>query len=270
MAKEVRTGNTYQEINKTSWNTRTELHLQSSFYDMETFLEGKNTLKSIEQELLGDVCGKTILHLQCHFGQDSLSLVRMGAKVVGVDLSDVSINKAIELNDQLGLDADFICCDLYALPDHLHGQFDIVFTSYGVIGWLPDLDCWAAIVRQYLRPNGVFVMAEFHPVLWMLDEQGESFLHSYFNNGPISESGTASYTGNEAPEPFESIGWNHGLAEILQSLTDQGLFVETFREYDYSPFDCLPKSNRTGGDKYQVRGLEGILPLTFAVRAVIK
>lgn len=270
MSKEIRKDKTYQDVNKASWNRRTELHIKSAFYDMEAFLEGKNTLKPIELQLLGEVRGKTILHLQCHFGQDSLSLARLGAKVVGVDLSDASINKATELNDKLGLDADFICCDLYSLPEHLNGKFDIVFTSYGVIGWLPDLDRWAAIVRQYLRPNGAFVMAEFHPVLWMLDEQGETFLYSYFNKGPITESGKTSYTGNEAPEPFESIGWNHSLAETLQSLTDHGLCVEILREYDYSPYDCLPNSIMTGDDRYQVKGLEGKLPLIFALRAVIR
>jgi 2-polyprenyl-3-methyl-5-hydroxy-6-metoxy-1,4-benzoquinol methylase len=110
---------------------------------------------------------------------DTLSLARMGAKVVGVDLSDTAIQEAKKLNNDLGLDADFICCNVYDLENHLNEKFDIVFTSYGVIGWLPDLNKWAEIIAHFLKPGGFFYMAEFHPVVWMLDEdfrEGEILL----------------------------------------------------------------------------------------------
>src|SRR5436189_4993553 len=130
----------YVELNRRAWNMRTTYHVQSSFYHVKEFTKGESSLNAIELALLGDIKGKSILHLQCHFGQDSLSLARMGAKVTGVDLSDKSIEKAKELNKQLDLDADFICCNIYDLPNHLTKEFDIVFTSYGTIGWLPDLN----------------------------------------------------------------------------------------------------------------------------------
>lgn len=139
----------YIEINKQSWNNRTDVHVKSDFYDLDGFMKGKSSLNSIELELLGDVSGKSILHLQCHFGQDSLSLSRLGAKVTGVDLSDKAIETAKDLAQKLNADAEFICCDLYDLPNYLHKTFDIVFTSYGTIGWLPDLDKWAKIVSQF-------------------------------------------------------------------------------------------------------------------------
>ena len=129
----------YIEKNKAAWNSRTDHHFNSSFYDVENFLKGKNSLNDIELKLLKDVIGKNILHLQCHFGQDTISLARMGANVTGVDLSDNAINKAIQLANSAKVNATFICCDIYDLPKHLDKKFDIVFTSYGTIGWFPDL-----------------------------------------------------------------------------------------------------------------------------------
>ena len=159
------------EANKELWNQRTMVHKDSSFYDVPAFINGKSSLNKIELDDLGDVTGKKILHLQCHFGMDTLSLARMGAKVTGVDLSDTAIAEARKLNEQLGLDVEFICCNVYNLKDHLKEQFDIVFTSYGVIGWLPDLNKWAEIISHYTKPGGFFYMGEFHPVVVMLAEK---------------------------------------------------------------------------------------------------
>ena len=162
--------NDYIQLNKASWNEKTESHYTSDFYDNTSFINGRNSLNSIELDLLGDVNGKKILHLQCHFGQDTLSLQRIGATVTGVDFSEAAITKAKQLNDELNLSANFICCDLYSLPEYLQNEkFDIVFTSYGTIGWLPDIDKWASIVAHYLKPDGRFIFAEFHPVIWMYD-----------------------------------------------------------------------------------------------------
>ena len=147
----------YIELNRESWNRRTAVHLTSEFYDVEGFLNGKNTLKDIELNLLGDISNKKVLHLQCHFGQDSISLSRLGAKVTGVDFSDKAIESARILNEQTKTDAVFICCDIYDLPQHLDETFDIIFTSYGTIGWLPDLNKWAQIVSRFLKTGGKFI-----------------------------------------------------------------------------------------------------------------
>src|SRR5690606_19279998 len=130
-------------------------------------LEGKNTLPEIDIELLGNIKGRSVLHLQCHFGQDSLSMARMGAKVTGIDLSDKAIEEAQKINAVLNLNAKFICCNVYDTLDHINNQFDIVYTSYGVIGWLPDLDKWATIISKSLKPGGKLIFVEFHPVVWM-------------------------------------------------------------------------------------------------------
>lgn len=177
----------YKQINKESWNKRVELHLPSEFYKMDEFLEGATSLKEIELDLLGDVSGKKILHLQCHFGQDSLSLARMGAKVTGVDISDTAIYEARKLNEQLGLDAEFICCDIYDLPSHLNDEFDIVFTSYGTIIWLPDLDKWASVVHRFLRPKGQFIFVDFHPIVEMCNADFTEVQYGYFNEQAFEE-----------------------------------------------------------------------------------
>jgi SAM-dependent methyltransferase len=157
----------YIQKNKVAWDEKTIHHYGSEFYDVPGFLQGKNSLNEIELSLLGNVAGKSILHLQCHFGQDTISLGRMGAKVTGTDLSENAIAKARELSTLANIPATFICCNIYDLPKYLTGQFDIVFSSYGTIMWLPDLEKWAGLIAQYLKPGGQFIFAEFHPVIWI-------------------------------------------------------------------------------------------------------
>lgn len=184
----------YIEINKKLWNWKTGVHVKSNFYDVESFKKGKSSLNFPEIEALGDVKGKSILHLQCHFGRDSLSLARMGAKVTGVDFSDRAIETARSLNKELGLDAEFICSNLYDLKRVLNKKYDIVFTSYGVICWMPDLDKWAEIVSHFLNDYAMFFLVEYHPVLLMFDEYFEKIKYSYFNLAPIVEEQKGTYT----------------------------------------------------------------------------
>jgi len=188
----------YLDINRASWNSRTDSHLKSEFYDLPGFLQGRSSLNDIELDLLDDIQGKTILHLQCHFGQDTISLSRLGAEVTGVDLSDKAIESARKIAEQTNADVRFICCDLYDLPNHLDQQFDYVFTSYGTIGWLPDLDKWAKVISSFLKPNGKFVFVEFHPVVWMFDDNFEKIGYRYFNSGAIIETANGTYADRNA------------------------------------------------------------------------
>src|SRR5205085_9859662 len=160
---------------------RTTVHKDSSFYNLAGFKNGETVLTPIELNELTDVKGKSMLHLQCHFGMDSLDWEKRGAEVTGVDLSDAAINEAVALNNELKLNAKFICSNVYDLKDHLDEKFDIVFTSYGTIGWLPDLDQWSGIVSHYLKPGGTFYIAEFHPVLWMFDDDFTYIKYYYIN-----------------------------------------------------------------------------------------
>lgn len=257
----------YTDINRASWNTRTSYHLASDFYDLGNFIQGKSSLKEIELNLLGDISGKSILHLQCHFGQDSLSMGRMGAHVTGIDLSDTAIEKAKELATQTGVDARFICSDIYALPQHLNEQFDIVFTSYGVIGWLPDLNEWAAIVSRYLKPGGRFVFVEFHPVVWMFDNNFATIGYNYFKAEPIVETENGTYADPKAPITTENITWNHSLSEVINSLLNNNITINSFDELDYSPYNCFSHAIESEPGKFRIGHLDNKIPMTYAISA---
>jgi 2-polyprenyl-3-methyl-5-hydroxy-6-metoxy-1,4-benzoquinol methylase len=262
---------TYLEVNKDLWNEKTKVHVKSVFYEMDAnmgFLSHVATLKDIEKNLLGDISGKSILHLQCHFGQDTLSLAKLGANATGVDFSEEAIQTARELNNQLGLDATFICADVYGLPAVLEQQFDIVFTSYGVIGWLPDMNRWAKTVSHFLKPGGKFVMAEFHPVVWMFDNEFTKVQYSYFNKETIVETLTGTYADKTADIKMKEISWNHDLSEVLQNLIAAGLQITHFQEFDYSPYKCFERLVEISTGKYQIEGMEGKIPMVYAVAAI--
>lgn len=257
----------YQEINRKSWNAKTAVHLESAFYDNDSFIKGKSSLNEIELPLLGDLNGKTALHLQCHFGQDTISLQRLGATATGVDLSDQAIKAARNLALQTNSTARFICCDLYDLPNHLDEQFDLVFASYGTIGWLPDMNRWAAIIARYLKPGGRFVFAEFHPAVWMFDDDFTHLQYRYFNSGAIEESYSGTYANESADLHQDYVMWNHGMAEVIQSLLQQGLTLDFLQEYDYSPYNCLQHMEEVGPNRYRIRHLGDKLPLVYALTA---
>lgn len=257
----------YIDINRKSWNNKVDAHVASDFYNMEGFIKGKSSLNVIELDLLGDVKGKSILHLQCHFGQDSLSLARMGAKITGVDLSDKAIEKAKELAEQLELDANFICCDIYELPSILNQTFDIVFTSYGTIGWLPDLDKWANLISNFLKPKGKFVFAEFHPVVWMFDDDFEKIGYNYFEEDAIIETENGTYADREADLIQTTVSWNHSMSEVVNRLITNGLEINVLNEYDYSPYNCFKHTVEFEPSKFRIKHLGNKIPMVYAILA---
>src|SRR5215217_1434203 len=177
----------YLEINNALWNERVNHHLDSDFYDVEGFKAGNTSLKEIELELLGNPEGKELLHLQCHFGQDTLSLARMGATVTGIDFSETGIEAANALAQELNIPATFICSDVYEANKVIRSKADIIFTTYGVLGWLPDLQRWAKVVADCIKPGGELILVEFHPVTWMYDNEFNKPTYSYFNKEMIIE-----------------------------------------------------------------------------------
>lgn len=257
----------YAEINKQSWNNRTDIHLKSEFYDVPGFLKGNSSLNDIELGLLGDIHGKSILHLQCHFGQDSISLSRLGAEVTGVDLSDVAIENAKKLAIETKANATFICCNVYDLPLHSDRKFDFVFTSYGVIGWLPDLKKWADLISNFLKPDGKFIIVEFHPVVWMFDNDFEKVAYNYFKDGAIIETESGTYADRDASISQEYVCWNHSSGEVINSLITSGLEILSFNEYDYSPYNCFNKTVEIGPKKYRIKHLENRIPMVFSIVA---
>jgi 2-polyprenyl-3-methyl-5-hydroxy-6-metoxy-1,4-benzoquinol methylase len=258
----------YIEANRHAWNIRLEAHKNSAFYDVEGWKQGKTSLTEIELRELGDVSGKKLLHLQCHFGQDTLSWARLGATVTGCDLSDEAIAYARELATEVGIDAQFVCCNVFDLPQHLEGEFDIVYTSFGVVGWLPDLEPWAAVIAHFLKPGGTFYMAEFHPVVWILDEKMEFIKYAYHNVEVIESEMTGTYADRYANLKYKEYGWNHSLSEVLNPLLRHGLRLEFFNEYPFSPFDCFDKTVRGADGNFRIQGLEDKIPMVYSLRMV--
>ncbi|MBI3137696.1 MAG: class I SAM-dependent methyltransferase [Sphingobacteriales bacterium] len=260
--------NPYFEANKKLWNQRTLVHKESSFYNREGFVKGEQALTPIELGELTNVAGKKMLHLQCHFGMDSLDWARRDVRVTGVDLSDEAIKEARQLNEELGMEARFICCNVYDLKEHLDDQFDIVFSSYGTIGWLPDLDRWAELIAYYLKPGGLFYFAEFHPVVWMFDDEFTHIKYAYENRELIIVENQGTYTDRDAAIVGKEYSWNHSISEVLNALIRAGLKLEWCNEHLYSPYPCFKNMTETGKGKWEIRGMEGKLPMVYSLGAV--
>jgi 2-polyprenyl-3-methyl-5-hydroxy-6-metoxy-1,4-benzoquinol methylase len=258
----------YFEENKKSWNKRTAVHKDSAFYDLEAFKKGKSSLNKIELDEVGDVKGKTLLHLQCHFGMDTMSWAREGANCVGADLSDEAINLAKEINAELKLNAEFICCNVYDLKQQLDKKFDFVFTSYGTIGWLPDLDKWAQIISHFLKPGGIFYIADFHPTLWMMDDNFEKIKYNYFNTEVIAEEMEGTYSDREAAIKTMNYGWNHPFSEIITALLKHNLQIVLFNEFPYSPYNCFNNLEQGKDEMWRIKGMDEKLPMMYSIKAV--
>jgi SAM-dependent methyltransferase len=223
----------YFEMNRAGWDRRTEIHARSKFYDVDGFLGGATSLREIELGELTDVEGRRLLHLQCHFGLDTLSWARRGAICTGVDLSPVAIEQARALSRRGGLDAEFVCANVYDFDRGDAPPYDIVFTSYGAICWLPDLARWAAVVSSNLASGGTFYMVEFHPIHDLLAG------YSYFaeDTPSVEEEGTYTENGDEAVAEFAV--WSHPMSGVVNELVGAGIEIVRLNEFPFSPYDCF-------------------------------
>lgn len=257
----------YLEHNREVWDLWTHAHYNSSFYDVKTFLRGRSSLNSVEREEIGDVHGRNLLHLQCHFGLDTISFARLGATVTGVDFSEASIRKARELSRLSGIDARFIHSDLYDLPAQLHEQFDVVFTSYGVLNWLPDLRGWAQCIARMLRKGGLFYMVEFHPVLWTFDDEFRSNVQPYDNAGVMKYRFEGTYADRHAEVRGEAYCWNHGIGSVHTALREVGLKIDMLREHPYSPYNIFPRPVEVSRGWWAIEDLQDKIPMLYSIRA---
>ncbi|HJP65165.1 MAG TPA: class I SAM-dependent methyltransferase [Actinomycetota bacterium] len=261
----------YVEANRRLWNEWAHINAASAFYDIEAFKRGGNRLRPYEIEDVGDVRGKDLLHLQCHFGMDTLSWARLGANVTGADFSSESIELARTLAAEVGLPARFVCSDLADLPSSLEGDFDVVYTSRGVLGWLPDLTVWASTVAHFVRPGGIFYITEAHPLLWTFDDDEDvkelRFRYSYFGGDALAFPTKGSYADRDAEvkEPFE-YGWNHSLGDIVTSLAGAGLAIEFLREDPFVEWPVPFLEEREDGTWRLPQG-HPELPLFFSLKA---
>jgi len=254
--------------NRDGWNVRTPHHVKSDFYAVENFVAGATSLRFIEIEELGNIAGRALLHLMCHFGQDTLSLARMGARATGIDFSDQAIAAARDLARKTGLEAEFHCCNLYDTRKYVSGRFDIVYTSYGVIGWLPDLMEWGRIIAESLNPGGTFYIVEFHPFVWMMDDKFEKFAYSYFHSeDPLELDLQGTYTDRTAPIRHKDFNWIHTLGDVVNALIAAGLEIEFLHEFPFTVYDCFPNLEKTGEQRWVFKSLKDTIPYLFSIRA---
>jgi SAM-dependent methyltransferase len=262
--------------NRDLWNAWTKIHVGSAFYDVESFRNGDHPIRvaDYERDEIGSVEGKTLLHLQSHFGLDTLSWARLGATVTGVDFSDEAIAAARDLATELGIPSTFIRSDLYGLPEELDQQFDIVYTSCGVLGWLPDIARWGRVAAHFVRPGGFLYLTEIHPVANVFEnegvETGELRLeYPYWSHAePLRFEVKGSYADRDAPtEGLVEYGWDHSLGEIVTALADAGLRLEFLHEFDFVrwPIDFLVEG--ADGRFRMPAGSKGQLPLFFSLKA---
>jgi SAM-dependent methyltransferase len=224
----------WRQTNRASWDERVGVHVESDFYDVEGFLAGRDTLRTFEPDELGPVEGCSLVHLQCHFGLDTLSWARRGATVTGLDFSPPAIDEATRLADALGIDASFVCADVYDAPQVLGRRFDVVYTGRGALNWLPDLDRWAGVVAALLNPGGRFYLLEFHPLGWITADESLDIVYDYFNNGtPFIDDSAEDYADPNRPlVNAMTYEWPHGLGEVLSALAGTGLRIEFLHEFD--------------------------------------
>lgn len=255
----------YLKANQALWNTWTDQHVNSEFYDNETFKAGKNTLTEIEMDEMGPLEGKRLLHLQCHFGQDTLSIARLGAEVTGVDFSDKAIGVARQMAEELNIPATFVCSNVLELIGRIVDPFDIVYTAYGTVGWLPDISLWGKVVAHHIKPGGTFYMAGFHPFFQMMDDKGEITYEYFHRPTPDEEEPENSYAG-ASHLPMKEYWWNHSLSDIINALLTQGLHMEHFHEFPYSPFNLGEHMVEVGPNRWQSSRWKGHIPYVYSLK----
>ena len=271
----------YLQANRQLWDSWTRINLKSSLYDVEGFAAGRGRgLDPIARAGPGDVQGKSLLHLQCHFGIDSIKWARQGALVTGADFSSEAIAAARALAARMGVPATFVHSDLYELPSKLDARFDVVFTSHGVLGWLPNLDRWARVIAHFLAPGGIFYVVDVHPIALLFNDRLKDpelrLLYPYFHGPePIREEHTGCYAVPDAPITSVEHVWLHTMSDIIGALIRAGLRIESFDEYPFLSWRFFPWMEKGADGWWHLPTHEGLplgpgsLPLMFSLKATL-
>ncbi len=257
--------------NRAMWDERVPIHVAGDFYGVDDFRSGRQrlTIRPFEVEDLGSVEGRTLLHLQCHFGLDSLSWARLGARVTGLDFSAPAIEAARRLAAEIGIDADFVQAALDDAVAALAGRrFDVVYTGKGALNWLPDIDRWAAICARLVAPGGTLYLSEFHPVTDLFAWETLDLERSYFDTAALFDDSPGTYADLSASTVHNaSYEWQHPLGSVVTSLVEAGFTIEFLHEYDYTLFPRWPfLVSRDDGSFVFPPGMPE-LPLMYSIRA---
>ncbi|MFD0375758.1 class I SAM-dependent methyltransferase [Streptomyces sp. NPDC127112] len=264
------TENTPTKVNRAAWDLRTAVHLQSDFYPVDRVRAGQSTLHPPELALAGDVRGLRLLHLQCHFGLDTLSWARLGAEATGIDFSPAAVSAARTLAEETGLPARFECADVLAL-DAPGTPYDLAVTTYGVLCWLDDLDRWARAVHRVLRPGGRLVLVEFHPLLEALHPGRLSGAGGYFPGAPPQAVWTeGTYTDPSAPIRYPEYRWQHPVGSVVAALVGAGMEVIGLREYPHCSYRLFDELDTCADGLWSDASAPGRLPYMYAITATRK
>ena len=260
-----------EQRNQARWDEIAPVHLKA-YKEVALLREGAEVLDEIELREVGDVAGKSLLHLQCHIGSDTLAWARHGAVVTGVDFSAESIACANRLSEELGLPGTFIHSNIYDLQAMHEGQYDIVYTSKGVLCWLKDLDEWGRIIAHYLKTGGVFYLMESHPIVMALEEEksGElSFAYPYFHKAAATEwaAGDPDYADGDYVPTHGSSEWEWAIGDIVNALIDAGLQLEFVHEYEKLFFRLFPSMTTDDERWFRLPEYAKRLPLLLTLRA---
>ena len=267
----------YREANRKNWNDRVPVHLDAWGYSMGRFIEEPDFISmnvEYERKELGDVEGKSLLHLQCQLGTDALSWARLGATVTGMDFSEQAITAARKLFADCDTPGRFFVAELYESRSVLDETFDIVYTGGGALIWLPDIKGWAKVMSDFLKPGGTFYINDFHPVMLSLDLGRDddilSITRSYFESKePEVFDEKASYAGSGVIENSRHFNWNHGIGEITTALIEAGLRIEFVHEFKYTGWHGVPALEKPDDDDWwRLPDRRDRLPLAFSIRAV--
>lgn len=264
----------FMKVNQAHWDELVSINAKSAFYDLEGFKNGRSTLDEHELKGVGDVTGKSLLHLQCHFGMDTMSWTRLGASATGVDFSESAIELAHSLAFDLDLDTRFILANVYDLPEQLDWLFDVVFTSHGAICWLPDIKRWAEIVSHFLKPGGRFFIIDGHPFAWTLNDDDASPLsikYPYFQDpaAPISFETDVSYADPEVKiSHTKTYDWNHSISAVVSALIEAGLTVIGLDEYETCVWQYIPQMVEVEPGLWKLPEQYPRFPFRFSVTAV--
>ncbi|MBL1287809.1 class I SAM-dependent methyltransferase [Streptomyces sp. NPDC057067] len=264
----------WREANRARWDERVPIHAASDYYDLDAFLAGRDVLRGFEIAEVGDVTGKTLLHLQCHIGLDTLSWARRGAaQVVGLDFSEPAVEVARGLAGSLGLSqerAAFVPSDVYdaaeAVPD---SAYDIVYTGTGALNWLPDVPRWAEVAASLVAPGGFLYLAEFHPLTDCLDDEtGSTVTYDYFSRDAWVDESPGTYADFDAATVHNrSVEWQHPVGEVVSALAAAGLRIEFLHEHDASLFARYPALVRHADGSYRFPADRPRIPMMYSVKA---
>jgi SAM-dependent methyltransferase len=259
----------WRELNRAMWDERVPLHVESGLYDVAGFKKGKSSLRAFEEEELGAVSGKELVHLQCHIGLDTISWARKGARVVGLDFSEPAIDVARRLAAETEVEAEFVCADLYAAPEALGRRFDVVYTGIGALCWLPDITKWARVVSELMKPGATLYLVEVHPLTDAMADATLDFEYDYFHDpaGHVFEE-SGSYAAPLARTRHNrSIAWRHPIGDVVTALAARGLRVESLREHDFTVFLRWPFLEERADGTFHLPPNMKRLPLLYSLKA---